>query len=58
MFLIDTDQKEHVNVVTVWTENRKSVKFLAVNIDSKLNFDKHIKIICVKPRAKEMHWKE
>ena len=50
--LIDTNQKEQVNVVTLWTENRKYVKFLGVNIDSKLNFDKHIKIICVKPRAK------
>ena len=50
--LISTDQKVYANVVTTQIWNSKSVKLLGVNIGSKLNFDKHIKIICGKSWGK------
>ena len=42
----------HVNIGTLQIENSKCEKFLGVNIDSKLSFEKHLNIICGKARAK------
>ena len=50
--LITTDQKVHVNIGTARIENRKSEKIIEVNIDSKLNFDEHIKMFCSKAQEK------
>ena len=46
--LISTDQKEDVNIGTARIKNNK----FGVNIDSKLNFDKQIKIIRSKAQGK------
>lgn len=42
----------HVNVGTARTENSISEKLFGLNIDSKLNFDKQIKMIYGKAQSK------
>ena len=50
--LLSTSQKLHVNIGTSQIKNCKYEKFLGVNIDSKLSFEKHLNIICGKASAK------
>ena len=50
--LLSTDEHVQLKIGTAQIKNRSSKKLLGVTIDAKLSFEKHIKQIYAKARAK------